>query len=269
MHLSIDVDPKLSAKNVTGRSFEILGVKFNAVQIPDVIRQVINWVTEDDRGHYICVSNVHSTVESQRHSSFKETLNASDLNVPDGMPIVWLGRARGHEIRRRVYGPELFEGMLHETHGLGFKHFFYGGTQSTLNALTLALQNTFPGLQIAGSYSPPFRPLTEQEKRDVIDMVIKASPDILWVGLGCPKQELWMREYCAEMNVPVMIGVGQAFNIYAGQLRQAPRWMREHGLEWLFRLFLEPRRLWKRYLVYNTLFLYYLSLDGLSIKSFR
>lgn len=264
MQLSTNVELEASSEVFdASQSFEVLGVRFNVVQIPQVIRQIIAWASAGKCGHYVCVSNVHSTVESQLDRSLKTTLNASDLNVPDGMPIVWLGRLQGHKIHRRVYGPELFEGVLHETQGLGLNHFFYGGSQSTLDALIPALQYAFPDLRIAGSYSPPFRPLTAEEKRDVIDMITRSSPDILWVGLGCPKQELWMSGYCDLLNVPVMVGVGQAFNIYAGHLRQAPRWMRENGLEWLFRLCLEPRRLWMRYLVYNTLFLYFLLLNSL------
>jgi N-acetylglucosaminyldiphosphoundecaprenol N-acetyl-beta-D-mannosaminyltransferase len=198
----------------------------------------------------------------------RRALSGSDLNVPDGMPIVWLGRLQGHDLPRRVYGPELFEQFLRETQHCGYRHFFYGGSQPTLDALEKSLKASFSRIQIAGCYSPPFRTLTAEEESDAIEMITRASPDVLWVGLGCPKQELWMCEQSMRLRVPVMVGVGQAFNIYAGQLRQAPRWMRESGLEWLFRLCLEPRRLWKRYVVYNSLFLYYLTLERLGFKSF-
>jgi N-acetylglucosaminyldiphosphoundecaprenol N-acetyl-beta-D-mannosaminyltransferase len=249
--------------------FRVLGVTFFAVQIPDVIQQMQRWISAAGGSHYICVSNVHSIVESQYERSVKATLNNSDLNVPDGMPVVWMGRLRGHELSRRVYGPELFEHFLRETQGKQYKHFFYGGSSATLDALMTSLKDAFPGLQIAGKYSPPFRPLTPEEESNAVEMINAASPDVLWIGLGCPKQELWMREHRDVLNVPVMVGIGQAFNIYAGTLKQAPRWMRESGLEWLFRLCLEPRRLWRRYLVYNTLFLYYVFLEFFGLKSFE
>ena len=249
--------------------FSVLGVNFCAMQIPDVICQMKAWISARDRARYVCVSNVHSVVESQHSDSFKATLNESDLNLPDGMPIVWLGRLQGHDLPRRVYGPELFEQFFHQTQEDGYRHFFYGGSQETLDALARELKAKFPRMRIAGSYSPPFRPLNLEEKSQIVQTIADASPDLVWVGLGCPKQELWMKDCCSALNVPVLVGVGQAFNIYAGRVRQAPRWMREHGLEWLFRLCSEPRRLWKRYLVYNTYFLCSLLLESVGLRSFE
>jgi N-acetylglucosaminyldiphosphoundecaprenol N-acetyl-beta-D-mannosaminyltransferase len=243
--------------------FAVLGVRFAAVQISDVIARIEEWIAERRRTHYICVSNVHSVVESQRDARLKETLNTSDLNVPDGMPIVWLGRSKGYNLPRRVYGPDLFQEFCSETQAKPYRHFFYGGAPEVVKTLVTNLKQTFPQLQVAGHFSPPFRSLTAEEDLRVIEMVNAAAPDVLWVGLGCPKQEFWMRAHRESLSVPAIIGIGQAFNIYAGSVRQAPRWMREHGLEWLFRLQQEPRRLWQRYLVCNTEFIVRLALEAL------
>jgi N-acetylglucosaminyldiphosphoundecaprenol N-acetyl-beta-D-mannosaminyltransferase len=247
-------------------SFEVLGVCFAGVQIPDVIRAIEGWIAEGRTAHYVTVSNVHSVVESNHDAHFRDTLNHSDLNVPDGMPIVWLGRASGLNLPRRVYGPDLFIEFCRQTQGKSYRHFFYGGAPDVVEALVQKLQEEFPGFSIAGYYSPPFRPLTASEDQQVIEMINAAVPDVLWIGLGCPKQEFWMRDHLETLRVPAMIGIGQAFNIHAGKLRQAPRWMRENGLEWLFRLLMEPRRLWRRYLIYNTQFIVRLLLETLRAR---
>ena len=241
--------------------FAVLGVRFAAVQIPDVIGRIEEWIAERRQTHCICVSNVHSVVESQHDAELKETLNTSDLNVPDGMPIVWVGRSRGFSLPRRVYGPDLFQEFFCATQAKPYRHFFYGGAPEVVETLIKNLKQRFPQIRVAGHFSPPFRSLAAEEDLRIIEMIKAAAPDVLWVGLGCPKQELWMRAHRESLSVPAMIGVGQAFNIYAGSVRQAPRWMREHGLEWLFRLQQEPRRLWQRYLVYNTEFIVRLALE--------
>jgi N-acetylglucosaminyldiphosphoundecaprenol N-acetyl-beta-D-mannosaminyltransferase len=196
-----------------------------------------------------------------------QTLNSSGLTVPDGKPLTWLGRHRGFDLKRRVYGPDLFQDFLAATRTRGYRHFFYGGHPEVITRLVETIRYRYPGTEFAGYYSPPFRALTAQEDLHVITMINESRADILWVGLGCPKQEIWMYEHREHLNVPVMVGVGQAFNIIAGTLKQAPLWMREHGLEWLFRLILEPRRLWKRYLVYNARFLYCIMLELLGFKA--
>lgn len=244
-------------------SFDVLDVVFASVQIPDVIKIIEGWIGAGRMAHYVTVSNVHSVVESQRDGTFMEALNRSDLNVPDGMPIIWLGRSQGHDLTRRVYGPDLFIEFCNETQSRKYRHFFYGGAPDVVEALVNRLRERFPGFQVAGYYSPPFRPLTAEEDLRTIEMINAAAADVLWVGLGCPKQEFWMRAHRESLSVPAIIGIGQAFDIHAGKLRQAPRWMRENGLEWLFRLLLEPRRLWRRYLVYNSEFIVRLLLNSL------
>ena len=237
-------------------SFDVLGVRIHAIQIPEALQIVNRWIAQGDRGRYVAVTGMHGVTEAQHDPRFKNILNAADLTVPDGMPLVWLGRLRGFQIERRVYGPELMLSLCASGTQGGLRHFFYGAMPSTLELLAGALARRFPGLQIAGSIAPPFREPTADEDREFVAQINAARPDILWIGLSTPKQERWMFEHRDHLNVPVMIGVGAAFDIHAGRTKQAPAWMREHGFEWLFRLSQEPRRLWRRYLVHGSEFVY-------------
>lgn len=252
--------------DVEKASFNVLGVRVDAVQIPHVIEQMEEWISSRNGSHFISLTNVHGVIESQHDISFRNILNSADLSVPDGMPLVWLSRLRGYRLSRRVYGPDLLWDFCRETHEKGYAQFFYGSARGVADELAKKLKTRFAGLKVVGTYCPPFRELTEEEDAQVIKIINQAAPDVVWVGLGCPKQERWMYEHRDRLSVPVMVGVGQAFDIYAGRLRQAPPWMREHGLEWLFRLLLEPRRLWRRYLVYNTQFVYYVLLEFVGIR---
>ncbi len=251
------------------RCFKVLGVRVDAVQIPSVIGCMEEWIANRETGHFVSVTNVHVLIEARHDASFRKAINAADLVVPDGMPLVWLGRLRGYELRHRVYGPDLLASFCQATHKKGYTHFFYGGAPGVAEELARKLKKSFPMLKVVGTYSPPFRPLLQEEDAQVVEMINQAAPGILWVGLGCPKQERWMYEHRDRLTVPVMLGVGQAFDIKAGRKRQAPEWMREHGLEWLFRLCSEPRRLWRRYFIYNTQFFYYLLLEFLGLKQFE
>jgi N-acetylglucosaminyldiphosphoundecaprenol N-acetyl-beta-D-mannosaminyltransferase len=253
--------------------FFVLGVRIDALQIPGVIEQMHDWVLawragRDRACRYINVTNVQSVTEPRRDSSFQAVLDNAALCVPDGMPLVWLGRHRGYDLRRRVYGPDLMVEFCSRPETRGCTHFFFGGAEGMAENLARKFSSRFPGLRVAGTYAPPFRALSSQEDEECVAAINRAAPDILWVCLGCPKQERWMYEHRDRLAVPVVVGVGQAFDIHAGNLRQAPAWMREHGLEWLFRLCLEPRRLWRRYLFSNTQFLFYLALESLGLKTF-
>ena len=236
-------------------TFDVLGVRVHAVQIPEMIRRLELWIAEGPRGRYVTLTNVHAIMEAQAQPAFKLVLNQAASVCPDGMPLVWMGRGSGYAMPRRVYGPDLLWDFCRATEGQGYSHFFYGGGPGIAQRLASELKAHFPGVRVAGCYSPPFRPLSAEEDVAAVRRINDAAPDLLWVGLGCPKQEFWMHQHAGRLRVPVMLGVGQAFDIYGGSLRQAPRWMREHGLEWLFRLCLEPRRLGRRYLVNNTWFL--------------
>ena len=248
-------------------TFSVLGVRVSAVQISDTVARMERWINSGKTGRYVAVTGMHGVSESRHDPQFRDILNSASLVVPDGMPLVWLGRWHGHPLRRRVYGPELMETFCRET-GSRYRHFFYGGAPGVAQDLARRLRDQF-GITVAGTYTPPFRALTEEEERDFAGRVQEAAPDVLWVGLSTPKQERWMFEHRHTLRVPVMLGVGAAFDLNSGRLRRAPWWMRENGLEWLYRLLVEPRRLWKRYLVTIPSSISSVSLEILHLKSYE
>jgi len=249
-------------------SFEVLGVRVRAVQTEDIVARMEKWI--HDRGYCgtVAPTGMHGIVEAQHDPSFKEILNSTDAVVPDGMPLVWLGRRSCYHLPRRVYGPDLLLGFCEESARRGYRHFFYGGKPGVAEDLAESLKSRFPGLTVVGACSPPFRNLSVHEERQLEEQIARAAPDVVWVGLGTPKQERWMHEHKSRLRVPVMVGVGAAFDMLSGKQKQAPRWMRENGFEWCFRLLQEPRRLWRRYLVYGTHFIAYLALESLGRKNF-
>jgi N-acetylglucosaminyldiphosphoundecaprenol N-acetyl-beta-D-mannosaminyltransferase len=247
--------------------FRVLGVKVNAIQIPQVVARMERWIAERSASRYIAVTGMHGVTEAQHDGYFKTILNSADLVVPDGMPLVWLGRRHGYRMERRVYGPEMMRTFCRET-GAKYRHYFYGGAEGVPELLAETLQHEY-GVQVAGKYSPPFRPLTKEEDEEVIARINASEADVLWIGLSTPKQERWMYEHRDRLRVPVVAGVGAAFDLNTGRLQQAPRWMREHGLEWSFRLMMEPRRLWRRYLVYGSQFVCSLAFEALGLRSFE
>jgi N-acetylglucosaminyldiphosphoundecaprenol N-acetyl-beta-D-mannosaminyltransferase len=238
----------------------------DGVQIPDVVKQMEDWIAKGRLCHSIVFATLHGISEANKNSRFKTIVNSADLVVPDGMPLVWLGRLHGHSMQRRVYGPELMETFCRET-GSQYRHFFYGGATGVAESLATRLRERFH-IVVAGTYSPPFRDLTQEEDKTLMWRIDEAAPDVLWVGLGTPKQERWMYEHRARLRVPVLLGVGAAFAINSGKLRQAPEWMRESGLEWLFRLMVEPHRLWKRYLVTIPSSIWSISLEIVHLRKF-
>jgi N-acetylglucosaminyldiphosphoundecaprenol N-acetyl-beta-D-mannosaminyltransferase len=244
-----------------GDSFRVLGVAVDAVQIPEVVARIETWIQRPEPCHFIAVTGMHGVMEAQHDVEFKMVLNSANLVVPDGMPLVWLGRLRGHRLARRVYGPELMVSVCERTASRGIRHFFFGGAPEVPEKLAQLLRARFPGVEIIGTYSPPFRPTTDEQDKEIVDAINAAAPDIVWVGLSTPKQEKWMHAHRDRLRVPVLIGVGAAFDINSGMKRQAPIWMREHGLEWLFRLMQEPQRLWRRYILYGSQFIFYVVLE--------
>jgi N-acetylglucosaminyldiphosphoundecaprenol N-acetyl-beta-D-mannosaminyltransferase len=211
---------------------------------------------------------MHGMTEAQRDPEFKRVLKEAGLVVPDGMPLVLLARYHGFPLKRRVYGPELMLEFCRSTASKGYRHFFYGGAQGVAQELSEKLRQQFPGLTVAGTYTPPFRPLTMDEENEVARAVASTQPDILWVGLSTPKQEKWMFAH-RHLPAPVMVGVGAAFDLNTGRLKQAPGFMREHGLEWLFRLLAEPRRLWRRYLIQGPQFVFYVVAELIGLRRFE
>jgi N-acetylglucosaminyldiphosphoundecaprenol N-acetyl-beta-D-mannosaminyltransferase len=254
---------------LSSSSYRVLGVRVDAVQIPEVCARVEEWIQHRDYCRYVVVAGMHGVMEAQRDPTLKSILNAADLVVPDGMPLVWLSRFRGRPLTRRVYGPELMLEVCQQTASTSCHHFLVGGAPGVADRLAKVLKHRFPGLVISGICSPPFQPLTEVQEEELLAMINRAAPDIVWVGFSTPKQERWMHRHRDRLKAAVLLGVGAAFDIHSGTRKQAPRWMRENGWEWLFRLFQEPRRLWRRYLIYGPQFLFYVALELLKLRTFE
>jgi N-acetylglucosaminyldiphosphoundecaprenol N-acetyl-beta-D-mannosaminyltransferase len=228
----------------------------------DTIARVVQWVREGAAA-YVCVSTVHMVMEAYDDAAYQRAVNRANLVTPDGVPLVWSLRLLGHRGASRVYGPDLTPMLLAEAARLGIAVGFYGGAPEVLDALVRKVAVDYPGLKVAYAKSPPFRELTSDEDEAITQEIGDSGAKILFVGLGCPKQERWMAEHCHRLT-PVMLGVGAAFDFLTGNKPQAPRWMMRAGLEWLFRLATEPRRLWLRYLKHNPryVFLFALQLAG-------
>ena len=249
--------------------FRVLGVRVAAVQIADVISQMDRWIADRSCCHYIAVTGMHGITEAQHHSDFKDILNSADLVVADGMPLVWLGRLRGFALPRRVYGPELMLDFCAHSATRGRKHFLYGGNPGVADRLASVLRGRFPGLNVVGTCSPPFRALTRSEDDEAVREINQSEADVVWVSLSEIKQDRWMFEHRDRLKSPVLVGIGAAFDFHAGLKKQAPPWMRENGFEWLYRLQQEPRRLWRRYLVYGSEFMYRLALDEVRSRTHK
>jgi N-acetylglucosaminyldiphosphoundecaprenol N-acetyl-beta-D-mannosaminyltransferase len=233
--------------NVLGVGISVLNLKTALAAIADAVRA--------RRKGYVCVTGVHGVMEAQDDAGFKRILNGAFLCTPDGMPMVWAGRLNGHREMSRVYGPDLMLDVCAWSETSGCKHFFYGGADGVADLLAQKLKSRFPKLAVVGTFTPPFRPLTGEEIAKLQEQIAAARPDILWVGLSTPKQEKFMAEFLPRLDVTLMAGVGAAFDFHSGRIRQAPRWMQRGGLEWFYRLCCEPRRLAKRYLRNNPLFI--------------
>jgi N-acetylglucosaminyldiphosphoundecaprenol N-acetyl-beta-D-mannosaminyltransferase len=238
----------------------VLGVGVSAITIAGALASIDRWIATG-ANRYVCVTGVHGVMESQRDPALRDIHNRAGLVAPDGMPLVWLSWLAGHGYVERVYGPDLMLACCDASVAKGYRHYFYGGAPGVPERLAARLRERFTGLKIAGTWSPPFGELSAAEEQAMIDRIALANPDIVWVGLSTPKQERWMARYAGRLPVPVLIGVGAAFDFHAGLKRQAPRWMQRSGLEWLFRLATEPRRLWRRYLINNPSFVWRLLLQ--------
>ncbi len=240
---------------------EILGVGVSAINIPIAVETIGQWIAER-RQNYVCVTGVHGIMESHRDPHLREIHNRAGLVTPDGMPLVWIARAMGHSQVARVYGPDLMLAVCEISIESGWRHYFYGGAAGIPEALARRLGERFFGLQVAGTFSPPFRALTGAEDDVIVGRINAAAPDIVWVGISTPKQERWMAEHVGRIDAPVLVGCGAAFDFHAGVKRQAPRWMMRVGLEWAYRMATDPRRLGPRYLINNPMFV------GLMLRQF-
>ena len=251
---------------MTIQRVNVLGVGISAINMRIALKTIESWVVHRE-AHYVCVTPVHSVMDCQGNPDLRRIFNASGLTTPDGMPIVWLCRLHGHKEVGRVYGPDLMLALCARSVGHGYRHFFYGGAEGVPERLAASLQQRFPGLLVAGTYSPPFHLLTAEEDAQVVQMINEAAPDIVWVGLGSPKQERWMAAHVGQLTASVLVGVGAAFDFLVGLKRQAPLWMQRNGLEWLFRLLTEPRRLWRRYLINNPVFVFLILAQALGLRN--
>lgn len=233
----------------------VLGVGISAINMATALAQIEDWIKQGEC-HYVCVTGVHGVMESQKDEELKHIHNSSGLTVPDGMPLVWAGHLLGFTQMSRVYGPDLMLDVCNLSVKKGYTHFFYGGKADVAEALRKNLEKSFLGLRIVGTFAPPFRPLNEKEEAGLRILVARLKPDFFWVGLSTPKQERFMAEYIHKLDTKIMLGVGAAFDIHTGSIKDAPKWVKKIGMQWFHRLCQEPRRLWQRYLFNNPIFVY-------------
>jgi N-acetylglucosaminyldiphosphoundecaprenol N-acetyl-beta-D-mannosaminyltransferase len=229
------------------------------VEITDLLStiQTVELLSQQNKGSYICVSNVHMCIETLDDFNFRETINNADLVIPDGKPLSWAQKLLGHRDAQQVRGQDIMNALCANSGQKSLNIGFYGGSSDKLlNTVKLKLVESYPDINITYAYSPPFRPLTDEEDADVIDAINSAKVNVLFVGIGCPKQERWMAEHKPTLNC-VMLGVGAAYDFIAGEKKHAPRWIQKIGMEWFFRLCSEPKRLWRRYLSTNPRFIWH------------
>lgn len=231
-----------------------MGVDIAAINMKWLLEYLEKNLT-DIKGDYICVSNVHTTVTSYENDSYCAIQNGGLMAIPDGGPLSSVGRSRGYQEMERTTGPSLMGEIFRISVEKGYRHYFYGSTEENLKLLEKKLNETYQGIQIAGMYSPPFRTLTEEEDRQIVEDINSSNADFIWIGLGAPKQEKWMAAHYGRIN-GLMIGVGAGFDYFAGKIKRAPKWMQKSNLEWLYRLIQDPKRLYKRYLYTNSKFIW-------------
>lgn len=235
----------------------VIGVPIDALSWPEALSRLAKWAKAGE-SRYVSICNVHSVVTAQHDAVFSSALHEADMATPDGAPVAWLMRRLGRTSQERINGPDLMWRYCAEAAKREESIYLYGGKPEVLDILRSRLPEQFPGLKITGAYSPPFRPLTKDEDEAIVAEINSSGAGTVWISLGCPKQEKWMAEHRGRVNA-VMVGVGAAFDYHAGSVKRAPLWMQNAGLEWLHRVCSEPRRLWKRYLITNSLFIYYAS----------
>lgn len=244
---------------------DVLGVKVSAVNLSIAIAEIARWIRDGHRS-YATLTGVHGIMEAVRNEEIRQAHNIAGLVLPDGMPLVWLLWRRGFSFADRVYGPDLMMALFDCSQTAAYRHYLYGATARALDLLAGNLARKFPAARIVGLHSPPFRPASADEDESVIAAINGSGAEIVWVGLSTPKQELWMARHRSRLSAPVLLGVGAAFDFHAGLVRQAPRWSQQAGLEWAFRMAMEPRRLTKRYLRNNPAFLARLAADKLRLR---
>lgn len=238
----------------------IMGVNIAAINMQWLLNFTRKHIKELS-GDYMCVSNVHTTVTAYEDPQYRKVQNSAVMSIPDGGPLSILGRKRGYKDMDRTTGPSYMGEVLKMGLQYGYRHYFYGSTEETLKRLYDVLKRDYPDIQIVGMYSPPFRPLIESEDNVIVKQINASNPDFVWVGLGAPKQERWMEVHQGEIN-GFMVGVGAAFDYFAGNIKRAPKWMQKCSLEWMYRIMQEPKRLFKRYMTTNSKFIWHAVLRG-------
>lgn len=238
----------------------IMGVNIAAINMEWLLKFTGNYIRELS-GDYMCVANVHTTVMASEDDSYKIIQNGGIMAIPDGGPLSVVGRKRGFSHMARTTGPDYMGEIFRISCEKGYRHYFYGATEQTLEKLRNQLTKSYPGLQIVGMYSPPFRNISLEEDAAAVERINQSIPDFVWVGLGAPKQEHWMAAHQGRVK-GFMVGVGAGFDYFAGNIERAPVWMQKYNLEWIYRLIQDPRRLFKRYLVTNTKFIWNTVLKG-------
>jgi N-acetylglucosaminyldiphosphoundecaprenol N-acetyl-beta-D-mannosaminyltransferase len=238
----------MNSSSIKGNKAQLLGVGVQAIDLKGTIKEVENCISGPAKD-YICLAPAHNLMACREDPNLRAIFNRSALTLPDGMGTVWFLRLLGHSAGR-VYGPDLLQAACRAGLDAGWRHFFLGGTPQVAEALVDRLRAEHPGLQVAGVATPPFGEMSAAEERTMVAMINQAKADIVWVALGSPRQERWMAKHRGDLDAPLLIGVGAAFDFLAGAKAQAPRWLQRIGLEWLFRLLSEPRRLWRRYAQY-------------------
>jgi N-acetylglucosaminyldiphosphoundecaprenol N-acetyl-beta-D-mannosaminyltransferase len=246
---------------------DVLGVKVSAINMSRAIELASQWIATRQPG-YVCITGVHGVMEAQKNSDLLEILNHAVMNTPDGMPMSWVGRLQGFDDMDRVFGPDFMSAMCQLSLKRGYRHFLYGGQPGVAEKLRRALEMKFPGLQIVGTYTPPFRALNVKEECELLEKVHNSSPHILWVGLSTPKQEHFMAQYVNQLQVPLLVGVGAAFDYHTGRIRDCSPWIKRAGLQWLHRLLQDPKRLWRRYLRNNPTFVWNITLQLLKLRRY-
>jgi N-acetylglucosaminyldiphosphoundecaprenol N-acetyl-beta-D-mannosaminyltransferase len=247
-------------------SFRILDVKIDALNM-SLLKDIIDGWIESKLKKYVVLTGVHGIIEMQTDEKLKTINNNSDLTTPDGMPVVWLGKWKGFKEIEKVYAPDIMNTLYEFGLKKKYRHFLYGGGEGVAEKLVSSLNKKYPGILISGTFTPPFRPLTEVEKEEVANLINKSGADIVWCGLGCPKQEYWMDEFRNRLEAPVLIGVGAGFDFLSGIKPLAPRWISRSGFEWLYRIFSDPGRLTKRYSKIIPKFIYLIIKDSLTKKN--
>jgi len=233
--------------------FNVLGTGVHALSLEQLVGDLIARRSQRRRG-YVCCATAYNVNLARADRALRHAYNRSLFTTPDGMPLVWLARAHGHRNTTRVYGPDLLLALCDAGRAVGLRHFFFGGQPGVAEQLRDRLTARYPGLAVVGTATPPFRELSAAELSDLGDDIARTAADVVWIGLSTPKQEKFMAGAWEKFDASVLIGVGAAFDFHSGRIAQAPRWMQRSGLEWLHRLITEPRRLWKRYLIHNPMF---------------